>query len=65
MEEKLILDIVGDTEEFTFEQVILLMRASYLKGILKYNVWADSVPNGGEICDNYEEELRQILNGEE
>ena len=35
-------------------------RIAYLKGITKYTIWADSVPGGDKLCDDYQEELERL-----
>lgn len=38
-----------------------IMRIQWLKGILTYTVWADAMPNGDAISDNYEAELEALI----
>lgn len=51
----------GWTTSYDYGNVIKGLRIAYLKGILEHNIWADSMPNGNEICDEYEKELQELL----
>lgn len=42
-----------------------IKRIAYLKGVTKYTIWADYVPNGNVICDEYQEELERLLSNED
>ncbi len=68
--EKLLDDIIfdnleGDSNEwqttYDYENLKKGLRIAYLKGILEYNIWADNIPNGNEICDAYVKELEELL----
>ena len=39
-------------------------RITYLEGILKFTIWADNLPNGNEICDEFEAELKKLKKDE-
>lgn len=36
------------------------IRIAYLEGITTYTSWADCIPNGNEICDKHEKELKEL-----
>lgn len=45
----------------SLQELEKIKRISYLKGVTGYTMWADYFPNGNDICDKYQEELRNLL----
>jgi len=38
-----------------------LIEIAYIEGILEYAIWADVVPDGNRICDEYEDRLKELM----
>lgn len=56
--EKYHADHIKDIED----ELFIIKRIEWLKGVTEYTIWADSVPNGNDICDKFELELKQLQN---
>lgn len=50
------------TVVFSLQKLEDIKRIAYLQGVTEYTIWADYVPNGNEICDKYQEELKNLIN---
>lgn len=53
-------DSDGKESFYRTKEVEKAIRIALLKGATEYTIWADYVPNGNEICDKYQEELKNL-----
>ena len=48
----------------SLQELEKIKRIAWLKGVTEFTIWADCIPNGNEICDKYQEELKVLLSNE-
>ena len=67
--ETILNDILGSINHEYFESnkiayqrkdVLKSLKIAYLTDLLEYSVWADCVPNGDAICNEYQEILKNL-----
>ena len=59
-----VLDLIDKYVRLKCKELEKIKRIAYLQGVTKYTIWADCVPNGNEICDKYQKELKRLLSNE-
>lgn len=51
----------GFQSTYNYENVLKAMKITHLKALTECSIWADYIPNGNKICDDYIKELDELL----